>query len=222
MKMLKSRLTQLALSALLAFTASIHAAELAKHFAQPGGSTVKIEGTSTIHDWTMEGHLIGGVFEVDPAVSFDPAQEKIAGANGGKVEAKAQTVILVRSLHSGISPATAATAMDGVMQQAMNEPQNPKITYKLTELKVAEGHKANAPFEFESTGDLTVNGVTKKVVFPVTIAPAGEGKLKIEGKTQMKMTDFKVTPPRPKLGLGLVRTADEITVTFNWLVKKAN
>jgi len=40
-------------------------------------------------------------------------------------------------------------------------------------------------------------------------------KLKITGKVPLKMTDFKVTPP---VKLGIFRTGDDITITFEWVV----
>jgi hypothetical protein len=30
------------------------------------------------------------------------------------------------------------------------------------------------------------------------------------------MTDFGIKPPAPAVGLGLIKTADEVTVTFEW------
>ena len=39
---------------------------------------MKIEGTSTIHDWTAETTFVGGVMELDPA--FDQALKNPDGA----------------------------------------------------------------------------------------------------------------------------------------------
>src|SRR6267142_5336890 len=81
-------------AALLMLAASVQAAEeWTRYNAQPTGSKVKIEGTSTIHDWTMEGQIIGGYVELDP--TFDSAPKP------GKISARALATIPVRSLNSG-------------------------------------------------------------------------------------------------------------------------
>jgi hypothetical protein len=33
----------------------------------------------------------------------------------------------------------------------------------------------------------------------------------------MKMTDFKIEPPAPKIALGAIKTGDEITISFEWM-----
>jgi hypothetical protein len=47
----------------------------------------------------------------------------------------------------------------------------------------------------------------------------GEGdKLKVSGKTKLKMSQFGIVPPAPKIALGLIRTGDEVSVEFNWFI----
>ena len=201
MKRLTSLLTGLALSATLAL------AQTVKYQAAPG-SKLKMDGTSTIHDWTIESALIGGSLEWDAAFDAAPKPGRVTGA-------KVESAILVRSLKSGKS------AMDAVMQDAMKAEQNPKITYKLTELTLKAAPKsATEPMQFESKGEITVSGVTKPVAMPVTITRDGD-KLKIHGATPLKMTDHGIKPPAPAVGLGLIKTGDEVKITFDWVTKKA-
>src|SRR5262245_2886323 len=40
-------------------------AGMVRYDGQPTGSTAKIEGTSTVHDWHMDSSVIGGFMEVD-------------------------------------------------------------------------------------------------------------------------------------------------------------
>jgi hypothetical protein len=53
----------------------------------------------------------------------------------------------------------------------------------------------------------------------VTLVPE-VNKLKATGSKQLKMTDFDIKPPAPAVGLGLIKTADEVTVTFEWSTVK--
>jgi polyisoprenoid-binding protein YceI len=166
--------------------------------AQPG-SRVRIEGTSSIHDWDMNGSIIGGKIEAD-------AKFPEAGAD----KAKVSTVIPVRTLKSY------APKMDQVMQEAMELTKFPRIEYQLVSLKPKSN--AGAKFEFDAVGALTVHGKTLTNTMPVTIEKMDGGKLKITGTTPLKMTDFGVPPPCPALAMGMIKTGDDIKVSIEWLV----
>jgi polyisoprenoid-binding protein YceI len=182
-------------------------AQTVRYTATPG-SKLKMDGTSTVHDWTVESSLIGGSLEWDAA--FDAAPK------AGKLNAKVQSMILVRSLKSGKS------SMDAVMQEAMNAEKHPKIEYKLTELTLKEAPKSPAdPMTFDSKGELIVSGVTKPLAMPVTVTRVEGDKLKVTGSAAIKMTDHGIKPPAPSIGLGLIKTGDEVKISFEWLTKKA-
>src|SRR3982751_6101463 len=83
---------QASLLALLVSALSLQAQNLVHYDAQPG-SRVKIDGTSTVHDWTVEGAIIGGFLELDPALVTGTPKP-------GKVDAKVQATIPARSLHN--------------------------------------------------------------------------------------------------------------------------
>ena len=200
--------------AVLAFTATLTTSALAQSlttFKALPSSKMKIDGTSTIHDWTIEGNIIGGSFEIDSTFPVEPAA---AAPKPGKVNAKGNVVIPVRSLKSE------KTSMDAVMQQAMKYDQFPKIEYKLTELTFTGMDEATKALKFDSKGDLTVAGVTKPAAFPISMERVAGGKLKFSGTTKVKMTDHGVTPPAPKIALGMIKTGDEVTLTFEWNLSK--
>src|SRR5260221_2488614 len=84
------------LALLLLASLSVQAAdEMTKVYAK-SGSRMRMEGTSNIHDWQVEGTLIGGFFEVGPNFPSEPGQP----ATPGKIEAHAEPYIMVRSLKS--------------------------------------------------------------------------------------------------------------------------
>ncbi|HYV34910.1 MAG TPA: YceI family protein [Gemmataceae bacterium] len=192
--------------ALLLLAGSLHA-QTTRFDAQPLGSKVKLEGTSTVHDWTMEGAIIGGFVELDSG--FVAAPDK---AQPGKVAATAQVTIPIRSLKSG------KDSMDAVMQDAMKQDQFPRIVYRLTALTLkATPKSAEGPYEFNSNGELIISGVTNKVSFPVTMQRVEGKKLKTSGSTSVKMTAFGIQPPAPKIALGFITTGDDVKVSFDWL-----
>ena len=184
--------------------AALCAAELTKFTAQPG-SKVKIDGTSTVHDWTVEGGIIAGAMELDPAFAADPTKAK-----PGKVAAKVDATIPVRTIKSGKS------SMDTIMHAALKQLHHPQIKYRLTELTLKETPKtADAPWEFDSKGELVVAGVTNAVAFPVTMTRTDKA-IKTVGTTSVKMTSFGIQPPAPAVALGLIKTGDDVKLTFEW------
>lgn len=164
--------------------------------ARPG-SLVKIDGSSNIHDWTVESKLIGGDMELSGDLS-----------KPGKVNAKATAKISVRSIKSD------KKAMDDIMHAAMKVEQNPAIVFELKELT------SQGDMKFQATGELSLAGVTKEVKFPVTMEKADGDLMKVKGVLDTKMTDFGIQPPAPNIPGNPIKTADEVKVTFEWLTKK--
>jgi len=189
--------------------ASLHAQEGSRYKASPVGSSVTIEGTSTIHDWTMTGHNIAGYLEVPAGVVLDPAKEGLTGVTGNSLPAKAQVSIPVTSLQSGHE------GMDEVMQDAMNAKTYPRIQYHLTEMTLKTPHAAGTPLEFDTKGDLSAAGVTNSISMPIRIESGEKSKLKVTGSVPLKMTEFKIKPP---VKLGVFRTADDIKIVFEWVI----
>ena len=201
--------------ALLLFVSlSVQAAdEMTKYFAR-SGSKMRMEGTSNIHDWQVEGTLISGFFEVGPSFPSEPGQP----ATPGKIEAHAEPVIMVRSLKSVEKDGKPySDKMDEVMYEHLRVQANPKIFFHLTELTLKEpANSKDAPNVFEAKGQLAVAGVTNAITMPIKILALGDKKLKISGTTIVKMSEHKVEPPNP-LGL-FIKTGDEIKIIFDWMV----
>ncbi len=213
------------LAVLLLAGFSARAADEGTKFFARAGSKLRMEGTSNIHDWQVESSLIGGYIEVGPKFPTEPGQ----AAEPGKYDAKAEPFVMVRSLKSVEKDGKPySDRMDEVTYEHLKEAQFKQITYKLTELTLKEVAKSkDAPYVFDSTGELTVAGVTNKITMPVNILPVvdpkGEKRLEITGNITVKMTDFKVDPVYINLVVGHIKTGDDIKLVFKWIVgqKKA-
>lgn len=195
-------------AAALVLAAAIHA-ETVTYQAVPRGSMMKIDGTSTIHDWTVECQVIGGRMELDSNFPLDPSKE---APKDLKVTPKVKVIIPVRQLKSGTSP------MDTVMHNAMNVESHPSIEYSLIEM-TPKG-KADNGQKFATKGTITCNGVTRTNEFDVVMTKVDEKKLKVSGETKVKMTDFNIQPPAPKIALGAIKTGDDVKLTFEWLTQQ--
>lgn len=206
---MKRLLRLLALAAVSA-ALSAGAAEMLKYQAKPG-SKVRLDGTSTIHDWWVEGAIIGGTLELDPSFPTDPAKSDL---KPGPLPAKVEVNIPVRSLKS-----SGKRPMDSVMQGTMAADQHPRIEYRLKELVFKEAK--DGILHFDSKGDLTVHGTTKELAMPVEIVRPDSRSVHVKGRTSLKMTDFGMKPPAPALALGAIKTGDEVKVAFEWVTAQA-
>jgi polyisoprenoid-binding protein YceI len=95
-----------------------------------------------------------------------------------------------------------------------------RIEYTLTEMTFKGPHTAGAPFAFDTTGELSIAGVTNKVSFPVTIELLETNKIKVNATVPLKMTSYKVDPPEPNIGLGLMRCGDDIKIIIDWTLMR--
>jgi polyisoprenoid-binding protein YceI len=203
---------KLVLAALAALLITTARAETITYVAQPNASMMKIDGTSTIHDYTVESKVIGGTMELDSNFPLDPTKD---APKDLKVTPKVNVKIPVRQLKSGKS------LMDTVMHNAMKAEQHPTIEYTL--LEMTPKGKANGAMAFGTKGVIKCAGVAKTNEFDVIMSKVEDNKIKVTGSTKVKMTDFGIEPPAPKIALGAIKTSDDVKLTFEWITapKKA-
>ncbi len=214
--MIHSKLTRHLLSTavalLLILPASARAQDVVRYKAKPVGSKVRIDGTANIHDWSMEGTLIGGFLEVPATVVLDSAQADLAGAPDGKLKANVEVSIRVTSIKN----IHGYEGMDNVMADAMNAEKFPWIKFHVTEMTLKQPHAAGTPFQFDTKGELSFNDVTNKISMPVSIETLDKTKLKVVGAAiPVSMTDYKVKPP---VKGGIFTTEPGVKISFEWVV----
>jgi polyisoprenoid-binding protein YceI len=143
----------------------------AERFAPATGSSIKVEGTSTLHEWTMEGSAINGT--IDSAT---------------RAAVVTIPVISLKSQHG---------KMDRLMAEALKAKDHPQIRYELVEANVPEGA---ATFTIKTRGRLTIAGVTRELVMDVQGARGADGSYVLTGTAPLKMTAFGVKPPTAMMG----------------------
>lgn len=185
----------LAITLTLALAAFAAGAE--KFLASGGGSSVRIEGTSTLHNWTMEGPSIQGRIDA-------PHPENWNGP------ASAVVTIPVASIKSEHAK------MDKLMAEALKAQKFPEIKFEMTS---ATPRSANAgAFVLETKGKLTIAGVTRDVSFDVHGTRTAGGKYTLVGQTPIQMSQYGIKPPTAMMGT--IKTGDDVKVTFRWVVEK--
>jgi polyisoprenoid-binding protein YceI len=206
------------LALLYAATVLTQAAEgWTEYRARPGaGNKILIDGTANmIHEkWKVRGLIIGGTVEVGPSFPTDPASAK-----PGKLDVKSKVQIPVRSLKSIEDDGRPYSAsMDNIMYEKLKMEEHKEITFTLGSLTLKE--VKDGAYQCEAEGDLTVAGASKKITMPVEVSVPEENRLKFAGQVDVKMTDFGIEPPAPAIAGGLIKTGDEIKLTFEWIAVK--
>lgn len=176
------------------------AAFAVERFSPGKGSVVRIEGTSTMHDWKMEGATINGQLAINE------------GWHSAPVTATVHVAIPVTSIRSEHS------RMDRLMAEALKAKVNPNIEYALTSASLDSGTPES--FRLKTNGRLTIAGVTRDIAMDVNGARAADGQYVLNGQAPIRMTDFGVKPPTAMMNT--IRTGNDVKVTFRWVVTAAN
>lgn len=163
-------------------------------------SKVTVAGTSTLHDWTMVTQTLKG--EADIELSGN----EILSIREVKVE------IPVESLKSG------KNKMDKNAWRALKSDKYPAITFQLKDFEPISVNGGSSVMEVN--GHLTIAGKTKPEKILVKYRTDRQGNLVVSGSKDIKMTDYKVTPP--EVMFGTVTTGDAITISFDLYLAQKN
>ena len=178
-------------------------------------SRVTIEGTSTLHNWHVEGRHLGGYVLVQ-----EGELASLWSDSGPSLQEPAPTVsveIPVTSLTSG------NRGMDENMHKALKATTSPMITYRLELVEIprsqtAQADVADASLTIPTKGVLTVAGVERTVDLPMQVRRLPSDRLEISGETSLRMTNFGIDPPRAMLGT--LQTGDEVRVHWTWVLTR--
>ncbi len=134
-------------------------------------STLTIDGSSTIHDWTVTANTLSGTLKATTAalneVSFEVPVEDIISERGA--------------------------AMDKKMHEALRKEEHPKVIFSLKDV-------SNLGEENQTlSGVLNIAGVEKEVEIETKVVQA-DGKLKLSGAKGLKLADFNMEPPTAMFG----------------------
>jgi polyisoprenoid-binding protein YceI len=162
-------------------------------------SSVKVLGTSNVHDWTMTANGV----ESQGSFTFNSRDEltDISGLN---------FTVLAKSLKSQKS------SMDSRTYTTIKADEYPKITYKLKTATVTMV-QANK-YKIETTGNLTIAGVTQLITTTVMALVLEDHSISCHGSEKLKLTDYKINPP--SFMLGAMKVGDGLTIQFDLNFKK--
>ena len=161
-----------------------------------GEGEVMVTGTSTLHDWEEVAEQKSGSISVDKTGEL-PTISTL------------KFTVEAESLKSGKG------AMDKNTYKALDTKNHKQIVFNMNSVKSISPVSSNK-YKVVANGDLTIAGSTKTIDLPFDLT-LDEGKVLLEGKKGLKMTDFNIEPP--KALLGTITTGNEIEVHYNTVWK---
>lgn len=157
------------------------------------GSKLVIEGDSSLHAWKCEATKLEGT---GAAASIEAVAGSVSAFKIG---------VPVRELRCGND------SMDAKLRDALRADKFARIDFTFVSSLLLPG-AANDTHKLKLTGKLAVAGVEKNVTAVVTVASAPGNSWIASGAVPLEMSKFGIEPPSAMLGL--MKTADRITVRF--------
>ncbi|MCB7481546.1 YceI family protein [Christiangramia sediminis] len=155
-------------------------------------SSLIVDGTSNIHDWTIEAENTSGTINID--------------LDEGKIDdiENLEFSVIAESLMSGKS------GMDKNTYKALNTDKYKSITYQLQKVNSIENTSGNT-YKVSTKGNLTIAGVKKEINLNFNLK-SDSNKIVLSGEHKLKMTDFEIDPPTAMFGS--IKTGDMVKIKF--------
>ena len=134
-------------------------------------STLSIDGTSTVSDWTVIADAMeGSLQENSGAISSIDFSVPVADIKSGRAE-----------------------AMDSKMHEALKQEEHPQVTFSIKD--------ATSPIEenLKLKGTMNIAGVENEVSVPVNITQKN-GVVRISGERKISLQDYDIEPPSAMFG----------------------
>jgi hypothetical protein len=165
-----------------------------------GNADVKVLGTSNLHNWSME--------DKDVACSVQFMYE--AGKTLPVSLAAFTFAFPVHNLKSESS------GMDSKAYVAMKAKTKGNIAFTASSSKITP--VTNDQFTVNSSGNLTIAGVTKAVALTAACSVKADRTIACAGTYGLLMSDYQIKPPTYLLGT--LKTGNKLTIDFAMTVRK--
>lgn len=163
-----------------------------------------IIGTSNVTDWDAAVQTVNGSMLLNSG-----------GRNWSEVDPswfeEVYISIPVSDIDSGPKP------MNDNIYSALKQEEHPEIIYRLEDIREMAVTDNGEQLELTVNGVLSVAGKEQDLNQLIRINILENGDLEVTGSTDMKMTDFNVTPPT--FMRGALTTDENITVEFQLVFK---
>jgi polyisoprenoid-binding protein YceI len=165
-------------------------------------SRLWVEGTSTVRGFSCKAPVLDATITT---AEGDPVAAVLAGKNGVTT---VKLSVPVDKMDCGNG------TMNGHMQKALKMKEFPAIAFQLENYALTKGDTALAG---SLHGSLTIGGVAKAIVLPVTLKAGPDGALRVAGVYELNMRDYQLQPP--SLMMGTLKVRENVKVNFDLLLK---
>lgn len=155
-------------------------------------SSLHIDGTSNIHDWTIKAENTGGNLSLE---FEDSSLENIE-----LLEFK----VMAKSLMSGKS------GMDKNTYKALNTNKHKQITFKLKDVQSIE-KVSTGIYNVKTTGSLEIAGTKRDIKLNFKLKSSSNA-ITLTGEHKLNMTNFGVEAPTAMFGT--ITTGEDVVVKF--------
>jgi polyisoprenoid-binding protein YceI len=154
---------------------------------------IVVEGTSNLHTWSAEVVKASGDF----AVNLE--DNKLSAIDKLSLQIDASTL-----------KSSEGNKMNSKIYEALNTKHHPSITFHLRQVNSITGNPS--ALKLNSSGVLTISGVSRTVRLNTTGKLLSNGDLSLTGTQVVKMSDHRISPPTAMLGA--LKTGDEVTIKY--------
>lgn len=156
-----------------------------------------VSGTSTMHDWTMKDSK----GDVNAVFTF---------STSGQITALNSLGVVIPS--NGIK--SEHGAMDKKAYKSLKTDASPNIIFTLVSSTVTPVDASS--YTISCKGKLSIAGVINDVDLTATCKVNADKSITVNGKKKISMKDYKMESP----SWLFVKTGDEITLTFDLIIRK--
>jgi polyisoprenoid-binding protein YceI len=152
-----------------------------------------ISGTSNLHDW------VSSVNDLTATITIEVASGEIKSINNFNVKIPVTSIVSENG-----------SIMDGKTYDALKYKTYPNIYFESTSVTPLSSKR------LKINGKLSIASVKRSITLYVDYKVLSNGNIVFTGNQSLKMTDYKVEPP--KALLGALTTGDLVTINFNLTV----
>jgi hypothetical protein len=165
----------------------------------PTNSTMHVDGTSTLHDWSCPVESMTGSFQIDTSAT------------------ETTPISTLRRVHVSVPVDQIVCDKDTMnekLQEALQSNAYPKVMYTLQSVDLQPlADSSDSWFEAQTTGELILAGERQSIDMAVKGQRMDDGRMRFVGQHTLKLSDYNVD--RPSALLGTIKTGNEITVRFD-------
>ncbi|MFP3860461.1 MAG: YceI family protein [Bacteroidales bacterium] len=159
---------------------------------------LKIEGTSSLHDWEMEVNEVEGYTQT---LFNSPT---VAGIEDAEIVVKVKSIKSDKSL------------MNKKTYNALKADDYSEISFEMQ--SVNDLKSSGSQFSGKALGDLTIAGKSERVLIPFKGKVNNNGSgITVLGEYSLNMTEYDVEPP--KAMMGSIKTGEDVTLEYEFTFK---